>query len=335
MTSEGAPSIEEDIEEDEVRLVTSRQILIRVSAFMLIAAIGATLLFLVEGPTIASSRLIHRIWNLGHIGLFGTLTALTFWVFKERLQPVNAWWVHGAVVGTVAILGSMAEVIQTLFDREASLDDAWRNVVGACLATAFLCPARPLSRRTRLILRLVAVTFLIIALFPLMRTASDELFRNRQYPVLSDFTTRFERDRWVATYGSRAWISDKLEKDTGRKALRVELGSELYSGVALSCPFGDFGPHENLRLHIWNDAAVPVDLACRVNDLEHNNEWYDRFTDRFELQPGWNDVAFSIDKIRNSPRDREMNMAEIRVLILFRPRPSLPRTIYMDKVWLE
>jgi VanZ family protein len=331
VTSEGAPSFEED----EVRLATSRQMLIRVSVLMLIAAVGATLLFLVQGPTIASSRLTHRIWNLGHIGLFGTLTALTFWVFKERLQSANAWWVHGAVVGTVAIVGGAAEVIQTMFDREASLDDAWRNVVGACLATAFLCPARPLARRTRLILRLVAVTCLIIALFPVMRTANDEFLRYRQYPVLSDFTTRFERDRWVPTYGSRARISDKLEKETGRRALRVELGSQLYSGVGLSCPFGDFGPHENLRLHIWNDAAVPVDLVCRVNDLEHNNEWYDRFFESFELQPGWNDVAFGIDKIRESPRDRDMNMAEIRVLILFRPRPSLPRTIYIDKVWLE
>lgn len=329
---------ERSLKEGEIGLVTSRQLMVRVSVLMGIGAIGAVLLFLVQGPTIASSRLTHRIWNLGHSGLFGTLTALTFWVFRERLQPMNSWRVHASVVGSVALLGGGAEILQTLFNREASLDDAWRNIVGAFLATAFLCPAKPLARPTRIKLQFLAVTFFIVALLPLMRTAGDEYLRHRQYPVLSDFTTRFERDRWVATYGSRAWISDKLEKETGRKSLRVDLGSRLYSGVALSCPFGDFGPHEKLHLKIWNDSKVPVDLVCRVNDLEHhdhNNEWYDRFFEDFDLDPGWNEVAFSIDKIRKSPRDRDMNMAEIRVLILFRPRPSLPRTIYIDKVWLE
>jgi len=307
----------------------------RLASLMLIAAGGATLLFLVQGPTIASSRLTHRIWNLGHIGLFGTLTALTLWVLKERLQPRNSWLVHAAVVSSVAVLGGAAEVLQTMFNREASWDDAWRNIVGAFLATTFFCPAKPLARRTRLALRALALTFLVVALFPLMRTSVDEYLRHQQYPVLSDFTTRFERDRWVPTYGSHARISDEMEKVTGRKALRLDLGRRLYAGVALSSPFGDFGAHEELHLHIFNAANASVDMVCRVNDLEHNNEWYDRFFQNFDLKPGWNDVVFSVDKMRQSPRDREMNMAEIRVLILFRPRPSLPRTIFIDKVWLE
>lgn len=316
-------------------LVPPRELALRIGVLLAVTAVGAGLLFLVQGPTIASSRLTHRIWNLGHIGLFGSLTALSFWVLKERLQPRSSWVIHAVVIGAVALVGGISEGLQTWFAREASWSDAGRNLVGALLATAFLCPGRPLNRRETLGLRVLAVSLLIVALLPLMRTAADEFLRAQQFPVLSDFTTRFERDRWVATYGSEAQITDELSEQTGGKVLRVDLGSRQYAGIALSCPFGDFSKFKTLRIRIFNSASIPLDVACRINDLEHNNEWWDRFSEKVDLEPGWNELSFDVQTIRDRPRDRQMNMAEIRVLMLFRPRPSLPETIYISKVWLE
>jgi VanZ family protein len=314
---------------------TRRQMAFRLTVLAVVGFIGASLLFLVPGPNLSSSRLTHRIWNLGHPGLFGILSGLTFWVFKERLEAWNTWTLHACTVGLVFIVGGSTELIQTAFGREASWDDVGRNLVGAFLVSAFFSPTKPLDRPIRIGLRVIAVAFLCVVFIPVSRTAIDLYYRNQQHPILADFSTRFELDRWLPTFDSSARMSDRFGEETGRNCLEVNLGSELYAGVALTSPFGDFNGHENLRLRIYNSDELPLALVCRLNDLAHDNAWYDRFTKEFHLQPGWNTVRFSLDEIKNAPRDRQMNLSEIRVLLLFRSEPSLRKTVYIDRLWLD
>jgi uncharacterized membrane protein HdeD (DUF308 family) len=313
-----------------------RQAVIRGLVLLGIASIGAGLLFFVEGPTIVASRLTHRVWDLGHLGLFGTLTALSFWALRDRCRKWRPWSIHCTVLGTVLVVGAVTEWVQAMVGREASWEDVGRNLVGAFLISAFFNPALPpLTRSLRHGLQAAALASLLWAVVPVMRTSYDEYQRYQQFPTLSDFTTRFERDRWVATYGSNAEINTDLMGQTGRKSLKVYLGSDLYSGIILSSPFRDFGQYERLHFRILNTATHALDMTCRINDLAHNNEWNDRFSRPFDLQPGWNTLTFTVDEIRRAPRDREMKMSQVRVLMLFRPQPSPQETIYIDKVWLD
>lgn len=313
-----------------------RQAVIRGLVLLGVASIGAGLLFSIGGPTIVASRLTHRIWDLGHLGLFGTLTALSFWALYDRCSKWRPRSVNCAVLGTVFLVGAVTEWLQAMVGREASWEDVGRNLVGAFLVAAFFNPGSPpLARPVRHGLKVVAIAALVWALIPLMRTSYDEYQRYQQFPTLSDFTAKFERDRWVATYGSKAELSRDLSEQTGRESLKVELGSDLYAGIALSSPFRDFRLYKRLHLKIFNPSPRVLDMTCRINDLAHDNEWSDRFSRPFDLKPGWNEVAFSVDEIRHSPQNREMEMSKVRVLMLFRPQPSPTETIYVDKVWLD
>jgi len=302
---------------------------------LLVATAALTGLLFSSGPGAGVPRSVGHLWNLGHVALFGLGTLLVLRA-RNGARPVAPWRHAARILAAAAVLGIASELLQAPFHRSPELADLARDLLGTCLALAFGPPrhwafGRPALRAVRAAV-LLALTG---ALAPLVTAGIDEFAAGRQFPVLGDFESRLELGRWAGSAGRS--LSSEVSQ-SGQQSLRVGLGTEHYSGIALRYFPGDWGGYRFLRFAIYNPDPTPLALTCRVHDAHHRERgqtYADRFHRRIELRPGWNNVVIPLADVLDAPRGREMDLARIEGLGLFSVALPEPRVFYLDALRLE
>ncbi len=290
--------------------------------------------FFLGGPGYQGSRSFLALWNLGHV-LFFFLTAwLLCGLFRSRFSKVSIVSVQLCVFVTVLILGIFVEVLQMCFGgRSPDINDIVRNQLGCLITLSFFCSGKRRWKRGLLVLFRISVLILVgIAMYPLTRAVIDEQTAFRQFPLLSDFETVFEADRWK---GKELFRVEEGVARHGQHSLRVQLTTDIYSGVSLFYFPGDWQGFESLHVSVYFPAEGQLKLVCRIHDSAHNNEYTDRFNRSFVLETGWNDLVISLADIQNAPVTRLLNMKKIENLGFFVIRQDKERIIYLDQLYLE
>lgn len=287
-------------------------------------AAGVVPLLFIGGPDWASGPLYRSAWNLGHIGLFALLTfGLKPWHW------LTGWRLWLATSSLVLLFGMLIEWLQSDFDRQADGHDILRNLLGSWLILAW----RPVfSRNTASGLRtwlLPTITTLLL-LFELGATGSVAARQwqvHHQLPMLYDF-----RHENPALFWNGNPVPTDRHTANHSQSLRIELGTDTYSGVSLNNLPADWQGYEQLSITLFNPSKEPLTLTLRINDVAHDrgdNAYDDRFNTRLVLNPGTNAFAINLDDVMNAPADRTMDMANVRRLGLFAARLPEPRIIYL------
>ncbi len=214
-------------------------------------------------------------------------------------------------------------------DRSPDILDILRNQLGALITFAFLYSQKGYKK---IVLRCVVLILVGIALIPLMRGGVDEWIARNQFPLLSDFETGYEVDRWRSNGELR------IEKGIARhgdRSLRVQMTTHKYSGVSLKYFQGDWREFSNLFFSVYLPEGESLELNCRVHDSAHSNYYNDRFNRKYLLKHGWNDIEVSLEDIKNAPRDRLLNLTDVENVTLFVMVQERERVIYLDFVYLE
>ena len=239
------------------------------------------------------------------------------------------------VVLITICLGSLIELVQTESFRTSDLMDVVRDVIGYLVALAFYAPGRKTLSKTGLkIFQTISLILVAMALLSLTAAIIDEITARNQFPVLSDFESRFEIDRWT---GDADFSIDHKTYYHGKASLKVELNTSLYSGVGLKYFPGNWQNYEELQLSIFNPDKEPIQLTCRIHDRRHTRgiqRYEDRFNKKFSISSGWNRIRIPLNQIANAPLKRKMALNQIQGLGLFAIRLPKPRTIYIDDVRL-
>ena len=271
----------------------------------------AGLLLFVPLP-IMPSYASRTIENAGHAPLFFLLTIGLMFVLRDdrRLQGVRLY----ALVGLVSAgAGLLSEVIQRPLARDASWEDVGADVLGVIvgLAVYALFDRRITLRRWhRVVAVLVAISCIAILVEPIVRMARAYVHRNGQFPVLADFHSRLEL-YWTLSIGVNREIVDD--------ALEVNFGAEEFPGVAFHEPVPDWRSYKTLAIDVENPDPEPLRLVVRVHDRRHNRMFSDRFNRNFTLAPAERrTLEISLEDIRNAPRGRLMDMANISDITLFK-----------------
>ena len=303
------------------------------TAGLALVVAGLTILLFVGGPGGHWPRSLRHLWDLGHIGLFGAAALLALRTGLER-RPLPSQ--AGFVLGGALVLGAVTEWLQRGSDRNASLGDLQRDVIGAALVLAFASPAvGRLPRLQRGALRAAVLLALGWQVAPALLATVDELTARHDFPVLAGFERPFEVDRWEGEAEFR--VVDTPVRG-GHRSLRVDLGTSTYSGVSLAEFPGDWTGHRVLEFSVFNPDADALELVCKVNDREHQRRGYayqDRFNRSLTVGPGWNDFSIPLEEIRTAPVEREMDLARIATFQLFAVRLPRPRSFYLDQVQLR
>jgi VanZ family protein len=296
--------------------------------------VGTVLLFR-GGPDYDAPRSFKHGWDIGHIIYFALVAwLLSGWRPIARQSPARQWAV---ILCITLIAGSLIELAQqSAALRNPDINDVLRDLTGAVLILSFgpAC-ANIRSRQWKVLVQCAAAGMLLIQLWPLAVSLLDEAIARARFPVLADFETPFEIDRWRGAPGLS--VASRPLAPAG-KALKISLTTERYSGAGLFYFEGDWKGFHSLEMSVYNPGAEPLLVTFRVHDRQHTlqgHKYEDRFNRRVLLEAGWNQIEFDLNEVAAAPAHRGMDMGQIRGLGIFASALHEPRVIYLDNVRLQ
>ncbi len=293
-----------------------------------------TLLFFIGGPDYYSTRSFKAFWNLGHI-LYYALMCVAIFAFTRKSQHSVRFQISIILVVTL-LLGVVVELVQAAgFNRTPDIGDLFRNFIGAVVGIAFFLPGRKAFFKGALwLLQAFSIVLVASQIYPVAAALTDEYRARRQFPILGDFENPYELQRWT---GSADRAIDGRIVFAGEHAMRVSLGTTLYSGVSLEYFTGDWAGFSQLQCSIYNPDANPLSITCRIHDVVHIQgvqRYEDRYNHSFILAQGWNTIRIDLEDVKKAPANRIMDMGHIRGVGIFATRLPRPRVIYIDDVRL-
>jgi hypothetical protein len=235
------------------------------------------------------------------------------------------------------LAGVLIEVLQGGFEREADSADVYRNCLGALLVNGWSAAARQALRRaTLLAIRAISVLLLVQQLSVPALALLDEWQASRQFPLLADFESPWQLDRWRA--------DDSLSRSNqhvyeGEYALFLQLGTQQrYSGIALQYFPRDWRAYQSLRFELYHLEAEPLSITVRIHDRQHRDGeqlYSDRFNQRYHLQQGWNSIVIDLQTVERAPATRAMDLSAIEGLGLFVISEKTSKQLFLDYVRLQ
>jgi VanZ family protein len=278
--------------------------------FLVWVLVMAPLLFL-GGPDYYSPRSVSLSWQLGHPLLFFMLVTLGLEAFAALGKRP---WLQllGLALLLTLLVGGAIEWLQQFVGRQSSWGDVRLDLLGAAVAVAWagLRQARRGVWMPRAVLVGALLTLVIMDLRSLAVALVDEHRMRRSFPVLADFSTPFELERWASTFPHS--VVPAPDGSAGH-VMKVALRPAPYAGFSLRYFEGDWRGFGRLAIRVFNAQPEALDLTCRINDRQHetDNRFADRYNGRFVLVPGWNNLEVPLATVRAAPAGREMDMGRI------------------------
>ena len=300
----------------------------------IISGILFVLLF-VGGPDHNSIRSFRTIWDLGHILFFAILNcailkSFTFFRTKTLLQKIL--WVSFISL----FLGITTEFVQIGLNRTADLFDVSRDFIGGLIPVLFQSATK--FRDLGLIMKAARITLaliILIYLVPFLSAATDEFLAWREFPVLANFESPFEIGRWYTDLDIA--IDHELAFE-GKSSLKVPLTTDEFSGLSLKYFPTNWDNYSRFNMNIYNPLDDTLTVEFRIHDLEHalrHQPYPDRFNTSFNLSSGWNTLSVDLERVARAPKDRAMNMKDIRAVGIFVTNLPKPVTIRLDNIYLS
>lgn len=292
-----------------------------------------------------SSLLLGELQNFGHTLLFGVLALLVLCTYRA-IAPANArhpLWAYLAAGTGCLLAGGAVEGIQALTGGDADARDVVRDLAGILIA---LCAGaafdprfvRPPRLSARIVLLGIALVLAVSSSWPLATLAWAHYQRARAFPVIIDPAAA-----WSAHYLRHIHARQEGPDDVtacaapaGSAGLsRLRLAPVRYAGISVIEPYPDWLGHEMLVFELYSVESVPFDLALRIHDARHDQDFSDRFNRRLTLKPGPNRFRIPLVEVRDAPAGRRMDMSNIAGVMLFLPDATGPVSFCMGTLRLE
>ena len=290
------------------------------------------LLFLfVGGPQLYDIRSVKKLWDLGHIVLFAFLFIIILrqskWLKKQKL-----YLQFTIVIMITIVFGLIIEWIQLYIGRTSELIDVWRNVVGSLIAFVYSKQINSINKYKIYLARIIVMILVAFASLPFVKVLIDEIQARHDFPVVADFENPFEIEKW---YGN-SYISISNESVYhGNYSLKVKLISTKYSGISINYFPTNWEKFSLLKFNIYSEYENPIELTCRIHDINHDNQFPDRMNKTIVVNKGWNGIEIPFDEIIHAPVDRNINIKEIKNFALFASNLEEEIIIYFDYMRLE
>nr|WP_298723730.1 hypothetical protein [uncultured Steroidobacter sp.] len=313
------------------------------------ALLGIAILLaaVVFAPVPGDTRWIRTLHNSAHAPIFGSVALLTLLIVRghPRFASVGLAGQYALALSAALVLGILTELLQIPVGRDASLEDAIHDVIGAVALLGIFAAfdsrvrASAHSVSVRLAAATIGVVALIVAAAPVTRAAIKYQQREARFPVVADFTERY--DRYFILQQSAEFSPAKLPEPwaskAGEEAMHVQLLDGPYPGLNFIELLPDWSRHSTLAVDLTNPTPLPLRLVLRVHDATHNNQPSDRFSRRIELPPRTRAVIrIPLQDIAAGPRTRVLDLRNVAEMIIFRTDDS-PRAneLYLSRAWLE
>jgi len=295
--------------------------------------IFAGLLTAVYVPEITyASRTLARLHDFAHLPLFCAVSLIMAAIWpgglfvQNRLRPLPALrlWL-------VAVLaGILVELLQARQGRIPEVSDVVTDAAGAALALLLAVGHRRRAWRWALP---AALALVLAFAAPVLISAWDEQLARRQFPLLADFETRLQTDRFAGTRCRLQRIADPASP--GHHLLQARFLPDIFPRLQLRDLPRDWSNFKTLTFTCINPEPAPFLLIVRVDDVHHDNQMSDRYTLRMNLAPGRHVIVIPLSTVATAPETRPMDMTAIAHFILYGYKLKQPRTLLFDDFRLE
>jgi VanZ family protein len=310
-------------------------------------AIGILLCAVVFAPAPGDTRWIRTLHNSAHAPIFGCVALLTLIIIRAqpRLASLRLAKQYVIALAVVLFLGLLTELLQIPAGRDASFEDVLHDLVGAVALLGLFAVfdeqvrALPHARVVRSAAAAIGIIALLVAVAPVGRAAAKYQQRDERFPVLSDFTQSY--DRYFVLQQSAALSPASMPapwaSKAGEQAMHVQLLNGAYPGLDFIETPPDWSGYSTLAIDLTNPTSLSLQFVVRVHDVAHNQQFGDRFNQRFELPPGTRQVfRIPLQDVAAGPRARKLDLRQVAGVVIFRTDDS-PRVseLYFSRAWLE
>jgi hypothetical protein len=184
----------------------------------------------------------------------------------------------------------------------------------------------------------VGIVAMAVAAAPVTRAAIKYQQRDARFPVLADFTERYDRYFIFqqAADLSPASMPQTWAKSAGEQALHVRLLDGAYPGLEFIELPPDWSGYSTLAVDLTNPTPLGLQFVVRVHDAAHDKQVSDRFNRLFNLSPHTRKVLrIPLQDIATAPRTRELDLHQIAGMIIFCTDSSRANELYFSRAWLE
>ena len=263
--------------------------------------ITIALLWSLFGPVPAETLWWREALNSGHTVLFFVLALLVchkilHYRGSDRPDTARLAYDYGKVLLICLLLSISIELLQALADREVSLHDVYRSMLGALAGMSLRLTIDSFKTQQQksfaLLYMMTTVIFLTVGLATLLKLSVHYVERSNAFPVVMEFGAE-----WSESF------------------VRHQQGD--FAGIHIIEPEPNWLGYESLTFDVESQNLDTIKVGFRVHDYRHNNEHDDRFNSELIIKPGRNSFEFPLDEISTGPVERRLDLSAVTGVILF------------------
>jgi len=281
---------------------------------------------------------LPSLQDSSHALVFGLATNLLLLIFvPEKPIPniVRAKYVL-AICCSAFLFGIFIELVQPFFGRNRSLLDASYDLAGCSAAGLFYWYRHAEHDHTKPTLLLIAWLQVLSCLIIPASNVWVVLQRNLAAPMLVSFDALWERS--IRSINDRTQLSIVNPPVSWKHAGLVgkfTFGLATYPGISFPYIYSDWSNYSTLAFAVYSEQKQTEVLHLRVHDTQHNQKYSDRYNQAINIDPGLNLIEVDLNKIKNSPKLRELDLSRIVTIGLFMAKLKEPVTLYIDDIQLR
>ena len=290
-------------------------------------------LLFVGGPDYESHRIVTNIWDYGHVILFFGLSSIYLNINPFKQDEVHQKFL--TIVILSLIIGLSIEIIQVFVERNFDVFDVLNDLYGALIGYFVNRYQTLIANPTKKGLALLFATiFTLLSLSSIIKVTFDEYLMRQEFPVLADFESPFELTRWD-THLTKITKS-KIQVKNNQYSMKAIFFPGEYSDITLQHFVRNWAKYKTLSFNLYSSTKRMIEL--KIYDEAHisnNYSYNDRFNREIILHKGWNNIEISLSDIINSPKNRKIDITQIKSFSLFLNDVKQPVTLYFDNLKLE
>ncbi len=256
----------------------------------------------------------REAFNCSHTLLFAVLAFIIYRQIKATKYFSNFFAIYFIVLLVGASLGALTELLQNFVQRDASLNDFYRDILGllAGLCLIAVTDLKAVQHKKLVIVLLITLSgsLILTGVSPLIRLSWRYVEKYNAFPVILSFDAA-----WSESF--------------------IHFNRKAYPGISIIEPESDWTNYHALRLDVFSTAEKTILLTIRVHDDKHNQDFSDRFNVKLQMRPGMNRVEIPLSQIASGPDNRKLDLANIAGIGLFVSKLSDYNRLKMGDIFLE
>lgn len=120
----------------------------------------------------------------------------------------------------------------------------------------------------------------------------------------------------------------------GKKSLKLELYPSSWPGLTVDNFGPDWSKYRALMFDVYNTENTSLNFTFRIDD-KINPSFNDRVNDTMIIDPGENHLTIILSHLITTKTKRNLNLTNIKKIVLFLANPKKKRVVYLDNLRLE